>query len=314
MHSEKFNYEANPIILLNGISRSGKAVIWYAIGNIEGLDVPQNHPFADWIVDTLNSEEISRLASARLLALNFRIYSWYSFIGRNLNMKSIDNSFFMKLSNEDDLKKRDLRSDNNDSWIEFKKLWKSGDFIPCYTTDIERDLQNEIENYDLSFINMNCLRNPKKIFLEWCDTGRGSRYDELDRMGKFYFNFKDSNVPGFAFNYKDEWYKSSPQQRCFLAVRDYYDKILSQDLSNDINIFFEDFVQDPIKILREISTALNKNIKDDWMQRLKIMQVPRVLDQKYLEDPKNHINSLDSKQQDELNTLEDRYLKIKNGK
>ncbi len=314
MHSEKFNYEANPIILLNGISRSGKAVIWYAIGNIEGLDVPQNHPFADWIVDTLNSEEISRLASARLLALNFRIYSWYSFIGRNLNMKSIDNSFFMKLSNEDDLKKRDLRPDNNDSWIEFKKLWKSGDFIPCYTTDIERDLQNEIENYDLSFINMNCLRNPKKIFLEWCDTGRGSRYDELDRMGKFYFNFKDSNVPGFAFNYKDEWYKSSPQQRCFLAVRDYYDKILSQDLSNDINIFFEDFVQDPIKILREISTALNKNIKDDWMQRLKIMQVPRVLDQKYLEDPKNHINSLDSKQQDELNTLEDRYLKIKNGK
>jgi hypothetical protein len=220
----------------------------------------------------------------------------------------------MKLSNENDLKKRDLRSDNNDSWIEFKKLWKSGDFIPCYTTDIERDLQNEIENYDLSFINMNCLRNPKKIFLEWCDTGRGSRYDELDRMGKFYFNFKDSNVPGFAFNYKDEWYKSSPQQRCFLAVRDYYNKILSQDLSNDINIFFEDFVQDPIKILREISSALNKNIKDDWMQRLKIMQVPRVLDQKYLEDPKNHINSLDSKQQDELNKLEERYLKIKNGK
>tara|TARA_B100000963_G_scaffold202556_1_gene176315 strand:- start:3318 stop:4262 length:945 start_codon:yes stop_codon:yes gene_type:complete len=314
MHSEKFNYEANPIILLNGISRSGKAVIWYAIGNIEGLDVPQNHPFADWIVDTLNSEEISRLASARLLALNFRIYSWYSFIGRNLNMKSIDNSFFMKLSNEGDLKKRDLRPDNNDSWIEFKKLWKSGDFIPCYTTDIERDLQNEIENYDLSFINMNCLRNPKKIFLEWCDTGRGSRYDELDRMGKFYFNFKDTNVPGFAFNYKDEWYKSSPQQRCFLAVRDYYDKILSQDLSNDINIFFEDFVQDPFKILSEISSALNKNIKDDWMQRLEIMQVPRVLDEKYLEDPKNHIDSLDTKQQDELNELEERYLKIKNGK
>ena len=50
------------------------------------------------------------------------------------------------------------------------------------------------------------------------------------------------------------------------------------------------------------------------MQRLKIMQVPRVLDQKYLEDPKNHINSLDSKQQDELNKLEERYLKIKNGK
>ena len=314
MHSKKFNYEANPIILLNGISRSGKAVIWYAIGNIEGLDVPQNHPFADWIVDTLNSEEISRLASARLLALNFRIYSWYSFIGRNLNMKSIDNSFFMKLSNEGDLKKRDLRPDNNDSWIEFKKFWKSGDFIPCYTTDIERDLQNEIENYDLSFINMNCLRNPKKIFLEWCDTGRGSRYDELDRMGKFYFNYKDSNVPGFAFNYKDEWHKSSPQQRCFLAVRDYYNKILSQDLSNDINIFFEDFVQDPIKTLREISSALNKNIKDDWMQRLEIMQVPRVLDQKYLEDPKNHINSLNTKQQDELNELEDRYLKIKNGK
>tara|TARA_Y100001935_G_C17302628_1_gene510245 strand:+ start:908 stop:1852 length:945 start_codon:yes stop_codon:yes gene_type:complete len=314
MHSEKFNYEANPIILLNGISRSGKAVIWYAIGNIEGLDVPQNHPFADWIVDTLNSEEISRLASARLLALNFRIYSWYSFIGRNLNMKSIDNSFFMKLSNEGDLKKRDLRPDNNDSWIEFKKLWKSGDFIPCYTTDIERDLQNEIENYDLSFINMNCLRNPKKIFLEWCDTGRGSRYDELDRMGKFYFNFKDTNVPGFAFNYKDEWYKSSPQQRCFLAVRDYYDKILSQDLSNDINIFFEDFVQDPFKILSEISSALNKNIKDDWMQRLEIMQVPRVLDEKYLEDPKNHIDSLDTKQKDELNELEERYLKIKNGK
>ena len=161
---------------------------------------------------------------------------------------------------------------------------------------------------------MNCLRNPKKIFLEWCDTGRGSRYDELDRMGKFYFNYKDSNVPGFAFNYKDEWHKSSPQQRCFLAVRDYYNKILSQDLSNDINIFFEDFVQDPIKTLREISSALNKNIKDDWMQRLEIMQVPRVLDQKYLEDPKNHINSLNTKQQDELNELEDRYLKIKNGK
>ena len=314
MHIKKLKFGVNPIILINGISRSGKAVVWYAVGSIEGLDVPQNHPFADWISDTYSSGEISESTFTRLLALNFRIYSWYSFIGRNLNMKTIDQSFFMKLSDDSEYKKRDLRPDNNDSWLEFKKKWRSGDFIPCFTTDIERNIQNELQNYDLSFININCFRNPKKVFTEWCDTGRGSRSDELDRMGKFYFDFKDSKIPGFAYSYRDEWHKSSPQQRCFLAVSDHYNKTLYQDLSNDINIFFEDFVQDPIKNLKNISSILNKNIKADWKQRFQSMQVPRVLDSRYLEDPRKHIDKLNIRQQDELNELEERYLKIKNEK
>ena len=311
MHIKELKLGINPIILINGISRSGKAVVWYAVGSIDGLDVPQNHPFADWISDTFSSGEISESTFTRLLALNFRIYSWYSFIGRNLNMKTIDQSFFMKLSDDSEYKKRDLRPDNNDSWLEFKKKWRSGDFIPCFTTDIERNIQNELQNYDLSFININCFRNPKKVFMEWCDTGRGSRYDELDRMGKFYFDFKDSKIPGFAYSYRDEWHKSSPEQRC-LAVSDHYNKTLSR-LSNDINIFLRILFK-TLKDLKNISSILNKNIKSDWKERFKLMQVPRVLDSKYLDDSRKHIDKLNIRQQDELNELEKRYLKIKNEK
>ena len=44
------------------------------------------------------------------------------------------------------------------------------------------------------------------------------------------------------------------------------------------------------------------------------MQVPRVLDSKYLDDSRKHIDKLNIRQQDELNELEKRYLKIKNEK
>ena len=56
----------SPIILLNGISRSGKAITWYVVSSVENIDVPSNEPFPDWM-DAHDSGDINLQATATLL-------------------------------------------------------------------------------------------------------------------------------------------------------------------------------------------------------------------------------------------------------
>tara|TARA_B100000902_G_C27263589_1_gene892197 strand:+ start:758 stop:1705 length:948 start_codon:yes stop_codon:yes gene_type:complete len=298
----------NPIILLNGISRSGKAITWYVVSSIENVDVPLNEPFPDWIMDAYNSDDISEKAVVTLLGNYFRIYSWYSFLGRGINLKEADQSSFLKLSSLKELEIRNTRHDNSKSWQEFSNLWSSGDFYPCFTTDLSGEIKNELINQGFNFININTLRNPKRVFLEWCNTGRGSRYDKLDRMGKYYFNYKGMNIPGFAHKYKEKWFESSPEERCYMVVSQYYEDFFSHDHSQNVNIFFEDVIQDPLPEIMKVANFLNLKIKDNYKEMFKLMDVPRFFDQEnYIKDDNGYFTRIQKSSYEHLCSIEEKY-------
>lgn len=302
----------NPVILLNGISRSGKAITWYVVSSVKNIDVPLNEPFPDWILDAFNSNDITSNAVEVLLSNYFRIYAWYSFIGRGINLKKVDQSSFLKLSSKNEISTRNKRHDNSESWQEFSELWSQGKFIPCFTTDLNRDLQEKLTKYDFNFININTIRNPKKVFLEWCLTNRGGRYDELDRMGKYYFTFKNQNIPGFAFEYKEQWYESSPEERCYLTVSKYYDGFFKSENKNEINIFFEDVIVDPLPEIKKVANLLGLDIKDNYKEMFALMNVPREFDDtNYILDPENFFKKISKEAFDNLCHLEERYNRFK---
>ncbi len=298
----------NPIVLLNGISRSGKAVTWYIVGNVKGIDTPQNNPFSDWILDAYKAEQIKSEGLTTLLYEFFRLNSWFSFIGRNLNLKDIDQSAFLKFSTDKDLKERNSLPDNNDSWLKFSKKWRNSEFIPCFTSGLDNDTQRLLKNHDINFVNINTIRSPKRVFLEWCQTKRCSRYDDLDKMGVFYFQYKGFNIPGFAYDYKDNWIESSDEERCFLVIENYYKSFFNEDQTQKINIIFEDMVQDPFQSIQKISEFFGLPIKKDYLERLNLMNVPRVInDENYLKDDEGYFKKIKSSSLKSLNMLEEKF-------
>jgi hypothetical protein len=304
----------NPTILLHGISRSGKAVTWYLVGSIHGIDAPQNNPFSDWIIDAYKAKKIEADGLSTLLYEFYRLNAWFSFIGRNLNLKDIDHSAFLKFSTDEDLRERSLLPDNNDSWVEFASKWKDAKFIPCFTSGLDKDIQTLFANQDISFININTLRSPKRVFLEWCQTERCSRFDKLDKMGVYYFQYNGLNIPGYAFDFKDEWVESTPEERCFMVVENYYEGFFKENKENssDINIIFEDMVQNPLPSIEKISTFFDLKIKDDYMNRLSLMNVPRVLDfENYHSDPSGYFKKIQSSSYERLNELENQFRNFK---
>ena len=203
--------------------------------------------------------------------------------------KRIRPKFIFKLSSQKELDIRNKRNDNSQSWQDFTYSWSSSKFIPCFTTDLKLNIQKELNKKGFNFININTIRNPKRVFLEWCETGRGSRYDELDRMGKYYFNYKGMNIPGFAYSYKEKWFDSCPEERCYLVVSKYYEDFFSNDQSNAINIFFEDLVQDPLPEVMKVANHFNYKIKSNYKQMFELMNVPRVFDEdSYTKDLKGY--------------------------
>jgi len=298
----------NPIILLNGISRSGKAVTWYLVGNIQGIDAPQNNPFSDWIIDAYKSKEIKKEGITTLLYEFFRLNSWFSYIGRNLNLKEIDQSAFLKFNTKNELKKRDILPDDSKSWIQFSKDWRDSKFIPCFTSGLDSEVQMLLEQHDINFININTIRSPKRVFLEWCRTKRCARFDSLDKMGVFYFNYKDFNVPGFAYDYREKWIESSDVERSFLVIEDYYRTFFDQDQNKKINLIFEDMVQEPLGSLKKLSNFFELPIKEDFMERLNLMNVPRIIDiDSYYKDEDGFLEKIDASSLEKLEKLEKEF-------
>ena len=177
------------VVFISGLSRAGKAAFWPLLDSVKELDQPQNIPQLDWFNDALISNEITEKAFIKLISLEIRCNSWFSYLGRYLNSNINDLTNFKRLKSDEEFKLRTSRIDNNETFKSYENCIKEKSFIPVYTTDIKLTNQ-QMKKLGFEIFDIHILRNPIRMYNEWIETKRVRRSKESNsRLVKYKDDF-----------------------------------------------------------------------------------------------------------------------------
>ena len=175
----------NTINLL-GLSRSGKSALIPLLTCADNTDLPHNTPDLDWFIEMYQEGSLEIDPALKICVQYMLCYSWYSYLGRHINLRNRDYFSLQRLKPEIDFNIRNLREDNDIEFTKFLQMHERGEMYNIFMFEIPIEMQKKFEaDFPINSHNIYCFRNPFAMVTQWSSSNRIQRSSTFSRMFKF---------------------------------------------------------------------------------------------------------------------------------
>jgi len=272
---------AQRVVLVDGIARSGKALIAPIISsfkNVEILRVEETLDLTGWIYAM---GKISQDAAVAMLRMKTDINFYNGIIGRDTNFRFGDYSSVWKNSNPWRFFKR-LRAKEGEPIL--NAVQQDGPIYQQTTHDQLGNLHLLTEAFGSQFRNIQMIRHPVDLVDSWMRRDLGNRFGVDPLAFTICFRHEGHDLPLYASGWEDEYLAASPAGRCIRMIEWIWDRnqrtYLSADETHRKQVFFipfEDFVQRPMAYVGPLADFLGSATTGRTKNALKRQNCPRTL-------------------------------------
>ena len=284
------------IILIDGISRTGKLLLGSLISSFEKMEHLEFGENFEHILPATKFKKVSiDFAQAYLNNyLNQTIYNKY--ISRNVNFRPNDRTGIDKSKNPKIYYDR-LKLDEGDQVI--KLIKKQKNYLPFITHDLAINL-DILKKLRMNFKIIEIIRNPIDTVYSWYKRGLGDRYGSDQRMFTLLMKKKNIVYPWYnSLNgYSDKNYNSC--ERCVEHVIN-LNKNSNRNLrNNNLNkktlvITYEELIKNTLSELKRISNFLGTKTNLKTIEFIKRENLPVVKNTTNQKDFDKKINLIKKK-------------------
>lgn len=288
----------NDLVIIDGLTRSGKFYLGKLISYIHGLEYFLNSSEMERSIQMYEVGMLKRPDALLTfpLMINESIYNMA--IGRNLNMKHGDGSSV-------------LNSFEKDLYINRQRKVKDGEFLVKELINQGRAsvflLHNSLKSLEL-FIEIapnlkiiNIRRHPIDLAYSWIQRGWGHRF-ENDPLSFDLVIDKNGPVPYFAKEWADEYLNANEFDKVILSIINLQEaENLEIDKNNfDIcSIFYENLVlhanQEMMRICRYLDRSPHKDLQNKILKETRDVELQSEREMKidYLSEGAKNLDFLD---------------------
>jgi hypothetical protein len=174
------------VIAILGPSRGGKAALNPYLCASKQVDLPFNTPDLDWFIESHIRDHITDEGFCNHVLIYTLTYSWYSFMGRHINLRKSDYYAANNLKPYVDIDDRFLITDSDESFSIFLEAVAHNKLIPCFHMDISNKQFQLIKNSsDINYMPIYSRRSPFDLLKAWLVGNRFGRSKSLGRMMKY---------------------------------------------------------------------------------------------------------------------------------
>jgi len=245
------------IVILDGLTRSGKFYLGKLVSSIKGLEYFINSSEIERLIIAGSTGTISQESASALItvAVNEEIYN--RAIGRNINLRPEDSSSIL---NSYEKEKYLVRQEDQTGWDAVKKIIDVNRYSVFVLHQSLRALKIIIGAIPQPYI-INLRRHPVELAFSWAQRGWGHRYGSDLLSFEPVFQHAESIIPYFAVDWGDEYLKGNEYDRVVKSI-----VYLTKNESNAIesyegkmcHVYYDNLVCDPEKEIEKICDFLNK--------------------------------------------------------
>ena len=183
-------------LMLSGPSRAGKSAVTPLLSAFEGVDAPLNTPDLDWLHTLKEAGHLNAKGFNNFFMNYILCYSWYSYLGRHINLRPPDYYNFKHFSSVEDLHDRFSREDNDSEFHNFLKKLEAHLLIPVFHVDLEiEDEKSLIDSFPISLLRLHIRRAPIEFFKQWASGNRLEMGQKLSRRMQMFSLVEDCERP-----------------------------------------------------------------------------------------------------------------------
>lgn len=286
---------AKDIVMVDGMSKSGKSLILPLISSFSNGELPQFDHIFEYLATLYYFGKMDRQAAESLIKLyaDFDLYN--VMIGRNTNFRRTDDSSAFKNLLE---KRQKARSVGPEGDIVVRKIQKRNPLLVLMVHYIfqANDIFFSALGERLKLYIM-LLRHPALLVKAWDVRKWNERFNRNPRDFQICIDVNRKKVPWFAAEDPEYYLSLGSLERSIYVVHLFTENIerqykrFSQAIKEKIMFVpFEPFVMNPIPYLKQISRKTRSQMSLFTHRMLKRVNLPRALDRTEINHKRDQIN------------------------
>jgi hypothetical protein len=290
----------NNLVVIGGITRSGKFLLGSLISSLEKIEPFQDMPCIEAILPMFRYGIMSDESAIALMQLRIDISTYNTLVGRKLNFRYDDISSVFKSGEFDLFIQRCFNKDRS----HVVDTLHSGKRIPLL---IIHELLSNINIFFKAFPFVKIIdikRHPVDLIHSWYKRGWGSRFGVDPTSLVLTFQGKQDSIPWYGYKSVDDYEDSSEIGRVIRCIKNIIDmeqeeyNSLSSDLKKQILIItFEKLVTESTSELSNIAAFIGTEISEHTPLTLFRERCPRKLDKIEREKKFDEIKSLSNSEE-----------------
>ena len=265
------------VLLIEGITRSGKFLLGNLLSAIDDVEHPQYHACLEHIPLLAKKGFIDREAAKIFMQITIDNYGYETMIGRNLNFRRTDKSCIYNSPKAKEYLKRQSGPDGD-------KIIKKIRSQQPYFSYIVHETFPHIEIFFEMYPNLRVVRierNPADLAYSWFHRGWGKRWGIDLKEFSIPFWGAGGPVPWFACEWPED-YKNSCEMdkiiKCMGTIikmnKDSYDALSQTDRDKLYVVTYERLLTRTDREIAKISKFLNKKVLSEIAEVKKKEKLP----------------------------------------
>ena len=246
------------IVIIDGLTRSGKFYLGKLVSSIVGLEYFINSSEVERVIMAgLTGVVTPERASALMaIAVNEEIYN--RAIGRDMNLRSDDASSILNSYEKENYL---VRQENKPGWEAVNKILdnkRHSVFILHQSLQALEIIKGAIPKPSI----INIRRHPIDLAFSWVNRGWGHRYESGDPLTfEPIFHHSGTLVPYFAVDWCDEYVQSNEYDRVVKSIIHLIEKESKAIRTHEdqmCHVYYDNLIRNPEKELNKICAFLRK--------------------------------------------------------
>jgi hypothetical protein len=249
------------IVIIDGLTRSGKFYLGKLMSGIKGLEYFISSSEIERIIIAGSTGITGKRDASALMALAVNEEVYNLAIGRNINLRPDDSSSIL---NSFEKKEYLVRQQGQSGWGAIKKNLESN----RYSVFILHQSLQALEIIKGAITNpliVNLRRHPVELAFSWVQRGWGHRYGSDPLAFEPVFQHADSLVPYFAIDWGDDYINGNEYDRVVKSIVHLTEKessAIDNNIGEFCHIYYDNLVCDPDREIKKICEFLKKEPHD----------------------------------------------------
>ncbi len=271
---------ARDIILVEGITRSGKFLLADLLAGLEGVEPVQYRALLEHVPFLERFGFIEKKSAEELLKFEVDMSVYESRIGRRLNYRKSDKSSVFNHPRYLEILKR---PDVKDGEAALKVYYKEKPYSMFIVHETMPNMKIFFDVFkDIRILSLQ--RSPVQLVHSWWKRGLGKRWGHDPRLFQIPFESRQGPVPWFALDWKDDYHTLSEMDRIIKTISvlrekyaEGYARFSAEDKKKILFVRFEEMVMATEKSVRVFETFLKRVRLPEMTSILKREGLPNAL-------------------------------------
>lgn len=289
-------FYTNKIVLIDGISRTGKSMLGPLLSSFNDVEVERIEPILEMLPLLHYFGQIDKQTAIAVLRQEIDMRLYDTMLGRNTNFRLKDHTSAFRSSKGKEYLKR-LVAKEGDNVID--RIKEKEIIFQNQTHDLLGHCHLYFEAFGERLRIFEMVRHPIDVAYSFNSRNWGERYGADPRNFTLTINHEGTVLPWYAIDWEDEYLKMRPMDRIikFIEVITNWNKKGFDSLSEDrqkqvLFIPFEKFVSKPESFFSKMENFIDKKRTSSFDKALKRERCPRVLNEMEREKKMKKIKEL----------------------